>query len=119
MTAPWYLAPDAIETIGAIIANPPATAAARDEGGTERHSYTGILADQLAELWHAALSQTLAACQKSGDFADFNAVCRAEAQDVIASVLGEHLPGVHFLSDMDRLAEIAGTVAAARLRRAA
>lgn len=115
MSTPWYLTADALETIAAIRANPPATTAARDEGGTERHSYTGLLADQLGELWSRHAGDALA----EGRTADFTAMCQSMACDVIAAVLGEYLPGVHYLSDMDRLAEIAGTVVAARLRRAA
>ena len=81
--------------------------------------YIGERVDRLTAI-HAAALERLNTIIPFPEQRALELIREGSAQDVIAAVRGEYLPGIHFNSDLPRLARICADVdAALSVRRAA
>lgn len=115
MSHPWYLAAEALPILASLRANPPRCEARRDTYVLTRDDwsrYTGERVDRLKAIYDRELERL---CNMDpyprARIEQF--MGQGDAQDVIAAVLGQTLPGIHFLSDFPRLAAIFRNVDAA------
>lgn len=111
---PWYLTASALSVLASLRANPPRREVRFDTYAQTRdewHQYAGERVDRLTAI-HAAMIRRVEASGAAVE--QMRAAYRQpKPQDVIAAVLGEHLSGIHFNSDLPRLAGIRDRVDAA------
>ena len=119
--APWYLTPEALPILASLRADPPRIEHCSDVYVLTRDDwsrYTGARVDRLTAIYSAELER-LSAVEPFPDSEARALIEQGSPQDVIAAVLGQWLPGIHFVSDTARLARIRADVDAALAVKAA